>query len=504
MSKPDDKPKKNTPKKSLQNLNTTKLSNTRIIQKHLVYVIGLSSTLANKEILQKYEYFGQYGTIVKIVVNKSKAYNPNGPNGPSYSAYISYLNAQEASIAILAIDNIEVDGHILRASYGTTKYCTFFLKNLDCPNKDCLYLHHIADDGDIINRDDMNSNTNIFYEQQLLAMKLSDLFNNEIKKKLKLRNNKKSVFPSSDTIYSKDIVIEQGNSFGSNGYGYDGYKCQWKKKYGEEYYGGSGYYEEYFGDEGSSASVGNCNISNNSNNGRSIKSLKDSSAKKVSSNFSSSNISNSNINSSGKFISKSKSPLTNKTKLITHESKLKNYNNSVSPLKIGISEVTNSIGNGNDSAMFTVASSNSGGKSDIIDKLDINANTDTNTPIKDEPKKLYRKRDESRFSFAKNSNCNLNVIKQNSSSNEYDYVTDNKNKITQSSNKPQSNTNKDNLVPDYVSDVIRKKISRYSFFKKFENYFEKYYQEYSFFEKDLRQNDSWSKFIISNMSNNAV
>jgi CCR4-NOT transcription complex subunit 4 len=83
-------------------------------------------------------------------MNKNKAYNPTGPNGPSYSAYISYYSAQEASLAILAIDNITADEHTLRASFGTTKYCTYFLKNSDCPNKDCLYLHHIADENDII------------------------------------------------------------------------------------------------------------------------------------------------------------------------------------------------------------------------------------------------------------------------------------------------------------------------------------------------------------------
>ena len=49
------------------------LAETRIITKNLVYVIGLSSKLANKEILLKKEYFGQYGTITKIVVNKNKA-----------------------------------------------------------------------------------------------------------------------------------------------------------------------------------------------------------------------------------------------------------------------------------------------------------------------------------------------------------------------------------------------------------------------------------------------
>lgn len=35
---------------SLQGQNISKLSNQRIIQKHLVYVIGLSSYLANKDV----------------------------------------------------------------------------------------------------------------------------------------------------------------------------------------------------------------------------------------------------------------------------------------------------------------------------------------------------------------------------------------------------------------------------------------------------------------------
>ena len=37
-------------KNPLQGMNLTDLINSRIIQKHLVYVIGLSSGLANKEV----------------------------------------------------------------------------------------------------------------------------------------------------------------------------------------------------------------------------------------------------------------------------------------------------------------------------------------------------------------------------------------------------------------------------------------------------------------------
>lgn len=101
---------------------TAELAESRIITKNLVYIIGLSSKIANKDCLTSKEYFGQYGTITKIVVNKNKAYNQNSPKGPSYSAYITYSKPYEASIAILSLDNMIIDDHLIRASFGTTKY----------------------------------------------------------------------------------------------------------------------------------------------------------------------------------------------------------------------------------------------------------------------------------------------------------------------------------------------------------------------------------------------
>jgi CCR4-NOT transcription complex subunit 4 len=98
------------------------LAEARIITKNLVYIIGLSSKIANKSTLTSKEYFGQYGTINKIVVNKNKAYNQNNPKGPSFSAYVTYAKPHEASIAILSLDNIIIDDHLIRASFGTTKY----------------------------------------------------------------------------------------------------------------------------------------------------------------------------------------------------------------------------------------------------------------------------------------------------------------------------------------------------------------------------------------------
>jgi len=71
--------------------------------------------------LGSFEYFGQYGKITKIIVNKNNAYNPTSINGPSYSAYLTFSNDIEASIAILAVDQFEIYDRTIRASYGTTK-----------------------------------------------------------------------------------------------------------------------------------------------------------------------------------------------------------------------------------------------------------------------------------------------------------------------------------------------------------------------------------------------
>lgn len=43
--------------------NNIKLSAVRILQKHILYVIGISPSIAKEEILKRYEFFGQYGRI---------------------------------------------------------------------------------------------------------------------------------------------------------------------------------------------------------------------------------------------------------------------------------------------------------------------------------------------------------------------------------------------------------------------------------------------------------
>ena len=46
----------------------------RVVQKNLVFVVGLSQRLADPEVLRKNEYFGKFGKIHKVVINHSTSY----------------------------------------------------------------------------------------------------------------------------------------------------------------------------------------------------------------------------------------------------------------------------------------------------------------------------------------------------------------------------------------------------------------------------------------------
>lgn len=72
------------------------------MQKSIVYVINLSPQIAREELLSKVEYFGQYGRIMSLTINKEQTFNSD--QGQSYSAYITYNQPYEAAIAILAVD----------------------------------------------------------------------------------------------------------------------------------------------------------------------------------------------------------------------------------------------------------------------------------------------------------------------------------------------------------------------------------------------------------------
>uniref|UniRef100_A0A8D8MY94 CCR4-NOT transcription complex subunit 4 n=1 Tax=Culex pipiens TaxID=7175 RepID=A0A8D8MY94_CULPI len=143
--------------------NRKHLANVRVVQKNLVFVVGLPPRLADPEILKKHEYFGKYGKIHKVVINPSTTY----AGGPSASAYVTYINNNDALKAIQSVNNIMIDGRLIKTSLGTTKYCSHFMKNQSCPKPDCMYLHELGDQEASFTKEEMHQGKHQEYEKRL-------------------------------------------------------------------------------------------------------------------------------------------------------------------------------------------------------------------------------------------------------------------------------------------------------------------------------------------------
>mmetsp|Transcript_9770 Transcript_9770/g.20271 ORF Transcript_9770/g.20271 Transcript_9770/m.20271 type:complete len:804 (-) Transcript_9770:220-2631(-) len=126
----------------------TQLANMRVIRRNLVYAVGLPPNMATEDQLRRAEFFGQYGKIAKIVINRSQTTAGGDSRRASASAYVTLVHKEDTLACILALDGFYMDGRNIRSSYGTSKYCSAFIKNVRCNNPECTYLHqmgHIED-----------------------------------------------------------------------------------------------------------------------------------------------------------------------------------------------------------------------------------------------------------------------------------------------------------------------------------------------------------------------
>ncbi|KAL6264103.1 hypothetical protein P5V15_004181 [Pogonomyrmex californicus] len=146
--------------------NRKHLANVRVVQKNLVFVVGLPMRLADADVLKKHEYFGKFGKIHKVVINQSTSYA--GSQGPSASAYVTYQRQEDALRAIEAVNNIVVDGRTIKTSLGTTKYCSHFMRNQVCPKPDCMYLHDLGDQEASFTKEEMHQGKHQEYERKLV------------------------------------------------------------------------------------------------------------------------------------------------------------------------------------------------------------------------------------------------------------------------------------------------------------------------------------------------
>jgi CCR4-NOT transcription complex subunit 4 len=157
------KKQKEREKRELEQMNRKHLANMRVVQKNLVYVVGMDPKLAREELiptLRSNEYFGQYGRISKILISKRTTASKlvMGTQESSIGVYVTYVRKEDAARAIIAIDGSKgSDGRTIRASYGTTKYCTTYLRNLPCANPICTYLHEPGEEADSFTKEDLTT-----------------------------------------------------------------------------------------------------------------------------------------------------------------------------------------------------------------------------------------------------------------------------------------------------------------------------------------------------------
>lgn len=168
------------------------LANYRVLQKNLVYVVGLSPRVADPDILRKPEYFGRFGKILKVVVGTAPTAN-NLHAQPSHTAYVTYSKVDEALKAIQAVCNAQLDGRIVKASLGTTKYCSSFLRSQKCFKPECMYLHEIADSDISFTKEDMHMGKHAEYERKLIDTVLNRTIPQSQEKRTQVWANKNNI-----------------------------------------------------------------------------------------------------------------------------------------------------------------------------------------------------------------------------------------------------------------------------------------------------------------------
>ncbi|KAG7807128.1 hypothetical protein KL921_004552 [Ogataea angusta] len=148
-------------KKDAEQAKRHHLAGMRVIQQNLVYVVGLNPPCSADElpsVLRSDKYFGQYGKISKIVINK-RTPNPNNPHhtSPGYGVYVTFARKEDAARCIAAVDGSISDGRVLKAAHGTTKYCSSYLRGQPCPNPNCMFLHEPGEEADSYTRKDLST-----------------------------------------------------------------------------------------------------------------------------------------------------------------------------------------------------------------------------------------------------------------------------------------------------------------------------------------------------------
>lgn len=162
-----EKKQKEKEKKEMEMVNKKHLAGLRVVQKNLVYVTGLNPPCNPDDlhsVLRSDKYFGQYGKISKIVINKKTPTTQTSTHhhqNPGLVVYVTFTRKEDALRCITELDGSLCDGRVLRAAHGTTKYCSSYLRGQPCPNPNCMFLHEPGEEADSYTRKDLSTQQGI-------------------------------------------------------------------------------------------------------------------------------------------------------------------------------------------------------------------------------------------------------------------------------------------------------------------------------------------------------
>lgn len=292
----------------------------------------------------------------------------------------------------------------------------------------------------------MTTNKGIFYDQQILAMKLAAIFEADVRKKLSQAIKIKSYLPTIDSIYKKDIVREQ-----------------------EVLYKNSKTNIKTTESSTSSLTINNSNSKKKNN-------FDDSAVVDSNNNYFNNNNNSDTTSASDKDKDNGVNELRKTKSVITSTTTTNNTTATTS--NKAKSNKSSSPTTQNKTPNSSLVSPNSNEKDDLdlmktistpsfANKLTINLKNNESNESEKKTKSLYRKRECSRFPFV--------------------------------GEKIEQNPDEVGEIPEFIFDIINKKISRHSFFKNLSEAFQSMVNDFVCFEKELTDNDPWAQFIKANM-----
>ena len=138
--------------------NTKMLNKCKILQRNVIFITGIPKDIENEELLKSSSYFGQYGVIKNIIINKTIIKKGLTPDPDTFAAYITYIDIFSACYAYICLSACNIpDMPNLNISFATTKFCKFFLKHTPCELKACSFYHNPCYFEDLIDMEKYNS-----------------------------------------------------------------------------------------------------------------------------------------------------------------------------------------------------------------------------------------------------------------------------------------------------------------------------------------------------------